>query len=72
MMQFLRTVVGYRFLKHKKKAREGNTFLKEIIVDYTECGRNNSHILRGHCSGCGGGIVMGGVSLVSCGLAIFR
>ena len=22
----------------------------------------------GHCSGCGGGIVMGGVSLVSCGL----
>ena len=39
---------------------------------YTGCGRNNSHIWRGHCSGCGGGTVMGGVSLVSCGLAIFR
>jgi len=35
----------------------------------TGFGRNNSHIWRGHCSVCGGATVMGGVSLVSCGLA---
>ena len=39
---------------------------------YTGCGRSNSHFWRGHCSGCGGGTVMGVVSLYSCGLAIFR
>ena len=27
-------------------------------MSYTGCGRNNSHIWRGHCSGCGGGTVM--------------
>jgi hypothetical protein len=44
MMQFLRTVVGYRFLKHKKKTRKGNTFLNEIIVDY-RC-KYSQHLLR--------------------------
>jgi hypothetical protein len=39
---------------------------------HTVCGRNNSHFWRGHCSGCGGDTVMGGVSLVSCGLALCR
>ena len=31
-----------------------------------------THFWRRHCSGCGGDTVMGVVSLVSCGLAIFR
>jgi len=39
---------------------------------HTRYGRNNSHFWRRHCSGCGGDTVMGVVSLVSCGLAIFR
>jgi hypothetical protein len=43
--------------------------MKRVCMLNTGCGTNNSHIWRRHCSGCGGGTVMGGVSLVSCGLA---
>ena len=43
-----------------------------VLFHCTGCSRSNSHIWMGHCSDCGGSTVMGGVSLVSCGLAIFR
>ena len=54
------------------KPGANSSILKDSLMESTGCGRNNSHIWRDHCSGCGGGTVMGGVSLVICGLAIFR
>jgi hypothetical protein len=52
------------------ESRALNRSLK--LKTYTGYSRNNSHFWRRHCSGCGGDAVMGVVSLVSCGPAIFR
>ena len=43
----------------------------EIVPKY-RVHRNKSHFWWRHCSGCGGDTVMGVVSLISCGLVIFR
>jgi len=54
------------------RSNERDTVTNVHRFSCTGCGRNNSHFWRRHCSGYGGGTVMGVVSLISCGLAIFR
>ena len=50
----------------------GRFVLGLLYVGDTGYNGNNSYFWRRHCSGCGGDTVMGVISLVSCGRAIFR